>query len=125
MERKRYILYITAGILLAFSVSFLLSFIITKNNIKEETIDVEPKAKEVLKPQEPLAEEEVSSSYYIISREGEMIKLSLFEDGKITGLRSEEVSLDVFPKADINMLEEGICAKTADEAYKVWENFIS
>lgn len=127
MVRKKHIIYIIAGAVLVFMLSFLVGFIVTKRNIKKESEIVvsESPQKEVFIPQETIEVKETVTAYYIVSGENGVIKLSYVEDGEITELKTEEVSLEVLPKADINMLEEGIYAKTEDEAYKVWENFIS
>lgn len=127
MVRKKHIIYIIAGAVLVFMLSFLVGFIVTKRNIQKESEIVvsESPQKEVFIPQETIEVKETVTAYYIVSGENGVIKLSYVEDGEITELKTEEVSLEVLPKADINMLEEGIYAKTEDEAYKVWENFIS
>lgn len=127
MVRKKHIIYIIAGAVLVFMLSFLAGFIVTKRNIQKESEIVvsESPQKEVFIPQETIEVKETVTAYYIVSGENGVIKLSYVEDGEITEIKTEEVSLEVLPKADINMLEEGIYAKTEDEAYKVWENFIS
>ena len=126
MGRKKHIVYIITGAVLVFAISFLIGFTATKRNIqKESPVIAEPPEKEVFIPQESVEIEETITSYYMVSGENGVIRLSYVENGNVTELREEEISLEVFPNADITMLKEGIYAKTEDEAYEVWENFIS
>lgn len=124
MERKKYIIYAVCGVILIFMLSFFAGFIITKKKVRTDTEKV-PQAEEVFSTAEKEEQAEEINSYYIIRSENNMIKLSYVENGEITELCSEEVALDVFPNTDINMLKNGIYADSENEAYAVWENFIS
>lgn len=124
MERRKYIIYAVCGVILIFMLSFFAGFIITKKNVRTATEPL-PQTEEVFSTEEEEQQPEEVSAYYIIRSESNMIKLSYVENGEITELCSEEIALDVFPNTDINMLKEGIYADSENEAYAVWENFIS
>lgn len=124
-EYKKWGIYAVISAAVIFIISFVVSFFITRTENEDDYIDM---------PVNYVSEEEnryqpeitdLNTSYYLIKEQSGNIKLHYIEGENSTELKSEQISLDVFPKEDISMLTQGIRTETAEEALAVWENFIS
>ena len=109
----------------AFVISFAIGFITADEKVEEKPVEL-PVTFEVQKRTEVAPAENLEPiQYYLISEDKGFLKLYYIEGENISELRSEKISIEVFPQADISMLSEGIKTETSEEALEVWENFIS
>lgn len=124
-EYKKWGIYAVISAAVIFIVSFVVSFFITRTENEDDYIDMP--VNYVSEEENPYQPEitDLNTSYYLIKEQSGNIKLHYIEGENSTELKSEQISLDVFPKEDISMLTQGIRTETAEEALAVWENFIS
>ena len=120
---KKWGMYAIIGFAI-FIISILLGFFLSrdKNEIPVQTLV------KIIELPEPETEQEALGSeeeYYIIKADGEKLKLHYIKGEDVLELKSEEFSENVFPEEDIKALLKGIRTETCEEAFSVWENFIS
>lgn len=123
-RNKRTVIAVILLVAAVFSVGFGIGFLNTEDgfDVVEQTVADKTDA-EKISTEKPQKTEKIS--YYLVEEKGGSIKLYYVEGNDMTEIKSERISLDVLPSADVSLLSEGIRTQTADEALAVWENFTS
>lgn len=124
-EYKKWGIYAVISAAVIFIISFVIAYFVTGENADDDYVEIPANyISENQNYYEPKITE-VDVSYYLIREEEGHIKLHYIDGENSTELKSEEISLEVFPEEDISMLSQGIKAETEEDALIVWENFIS
>ena len=125
-EYKKVWKYMVILIPVIFMLSVIIGFFSSRQTdeaYEAETVLYIPE--DTVKPEKEQTFEEEKNVYYLIDKEDEELRLYMVEGEKSTKLRSEVIQTGIFPKDDMELLEQGIKMKTSEEALEVWENFIS
>lgn len=129
---KKHTLILSSAAILGIS-GIIAAYIQTDNtpdiNINENASNSE-KSVEISKPTiipEPDETPEIvyEPVYYMLTAEGDALNLYEIDGDNKKTVKTAEITPDIFPKEDIELLKNGIHAFSLEEGIEIMENFIS
>lgn len=105
------------------------AYIFTDNNTDINVKEALPQKDETAEIYHPVVTvepyEEPPSVYYMLTAENEALKLYEVNGENKKAVKTAEITPDMFPKEDIELLKNGIHALSLEEGIEIMENFIS